>query len=115
MQMPTIARPKMSAPMQRASTRANEPAHATSAAKGWGPSSRKPDAGAALLKQPLAQFEAKAKNATVRELVTMRDALKPAYLEARRDETRAKNEDVIRRWDTLEHHIEKKSGASGGE
>jgi hypothetical protein len=63
---------------------------------------------------PMAAFTARVEKATVRQLITMRDQLNPSYQNARLDETRASNRDVIRRWDMVDQRIDKLSGPDGG-
>ena len=75
-------------------------------ASGWPPRSppRSP-----LLDMPMSQFQAKAKRATVRQLIDMRTELTPAYRQAAKDKTRAKNRDVIMRFDFVDQRIAQQS------
>ena len=58
-----------------------------------------------LVEMPMTKFEAKANRATVRQLVDMRESLRAAYQLAVRDETKAKNRDVIMRFDLVDQRI----------
>lgn len=95
---PAQIRQARQAPTMLSFLQEGAPAKAT----GWAP---KTPARSPLVDMPMAQFEAKAKRATVRQLIDMRTELTPAYQVAQRDETRATNRDVIRRFDVVDQRI----------